>query len=374
MELTIDDLDNDFETNATNDNPDGEPSGNVKDWVNFNGDKYYNNLDLQGDDVYDNNDASTESSIIIDLLKSKNINPEAIKFVDDKGVTSEKHFNDLTREEQLEILNYDNERDDYNMEDDEINLINQIRNSKLSVNEYMQQVQNQAVNSYINNNSTDNTTRYSIDDLEDDELFLADLKTIDPELSEEDALQILESEKKNPKLYSYKINNLRNTYKAKEDAIKTAEQEEQTRKYEEAQKAFEQTIVEAIQDMDSIDLGEDDALVLSEDDANMLASFILDSDEAGVRYIAKALNDPKTLTQMAWFALKGQETLKTISDYYKQEIAKVSKESYNKGLNDAKSGKTNARVYINKNNKNSNSAVINTGNVSSNDITMDDLD
>lgn len=373
MELTIDDLDNDFETNATNDNPDGEPSGNVKDWVNFNGDKYYNNLDLQGDDVYDNNDASTESSIIIDLLKSKNINPEAIKFVDDKGVTSEKHFNDLTREEQLEILNYDNERDDYNMEDDEINLINQIRNSKLSVNEYMQQVQNQAVNSYINN-STNNTTRYSIDDLEDDELFLADLKTIDPELSEEDALQILESEKKNPKLYSYKINNLRNSYKAKEDAIKTAEQEEQTRKYEEAQKAFEQTIVEAIQDMDSIDLGEDDALVLSEDDANMLASFILDSDEAGVRYIAKALNDPKTLTQMAWFALKGQETLKTISDYYKQEIAKVSKESYNKGLNDAKGGKANARVYINKNNKSNNPAVINTGNVSSNDITMDDLD
>ena len=67
-------------------------------------------------------------------------------------------------------------------------------------------------------------------------------------------------------------------------------------------------IVDTIQNNNSIDLG-DTSLELSEDDMNEIASFILDSDSAGVRYIAKALNDPKMLVEMAWWALKGHDAL-----------------------------------------------------------------
>jgi len=46
---------------------------------------------------------------------------------------------------------------------------------------------------------------------------------------------------------------------------------------------------------------------------NEIASFILDTDSAGVRYIAKALNDPKTLVEMAWWTLKGHDALNQIT-------------------------------------------------------------
>lgn len=101
---------------------------------------------------------------------------------------------------------------------------------------------------------------------------------------------------------------------------------------------FENVIVDAIQNNDSIDLG-DSSLDLSDDDKNQLASFILDSDSTGTRYIAKALNDPKTLVKMAWYALKGEEAFGQIQDYYKQKISEVAKYNYNKGYWDYKSGK-----------------------------------
>ncbi len=47
--------------------------------------------------------------------------------------------------------------------------------------------------------------------------------------------------------------------------------------------AYEDEILQAIQDNETIDLGES-SLTLSEDDMNEIASFILDSDAAGVRY------------------------------------------------------------------------------------------
>lgn len=116
------------------------------------------------------------------------------------------------------------------------------------------------------------------------------------------------------------------------------EEEEQRLAAEKAAQEFEDTIVAAIQENDTIDLGES-SLTLSEDDMNEIASFILDSDVAGVRHIAKALNDPKTLVGMVWYALKGQEAFSQITDYYKQKITEASKYNYNKGFEDAKGGK-----------------------------------
>ena len=116
------------------------------------------------------------------------------------------------------------------------------------------------------------------------------------------------------------------------------EEEEQRLAAEKAAQEFEDTIVAAIQENDTIDLGES-SLTLSEDDMNEIASFILDSDAAGVRYLAKAINDPQMLVQMSWFALKGQEAIRQISEYYKHQITEQSKANYKKGYEDAKAGR-----------------------------------
>lgn len=280
-----------------------------------------------------------EEDLITIILKDKGINPNAIKFQTETGEIEEKDFNELSREEQLQILNYeDKAEDNYGLVDEEVNLINEIRGGKLSVDEYKEYIGRKAIEEYLANNSGEPSIVYEIDFIPDDELYIADLKAKVPELTEEEMAAELELAKQNETLYQKKVQGIRNEYKQKEEMIAQQEEEERMAAAKKDAEEFERVIVDAIQQNDTIDLGES-SLTLSEDDMNEIASFILDSDVAGVRHIAKALNDPETLVGMAWYALKGKEAFSQIQEYYKHKITEVSKTNYTKGFEDAKAGR-----------------------------------
>ena len=293
----------------------------------------------EGEEQPDNtpsNEPNDDDDIIVALLKDKGINPASIKFQNESGETEEKTFDELTKDEQLQILNYDDSQDNYGLDDDEVSLINELRQSNLSAEEYKQFIARQAVQEYLANNDPE-TQIYEVDSIPDDELYVIDLKAKIPELTDEDAASELELAKQNEALYQKKIQSIRNEYKQREDLVIQQQEEEQRLEAEKAAQEFENSIIAAIEENDTIDLGES-SLTLSEDDMNEIASFILDSDAAGVRHIAKALNDPKTLVGMVWYALKGQEAFSQISEYYKQKITEAAKYNYNKGYEDAKNG------------------------------------
>ena len=286
-----------------------------------------------------------DDDIITTLLKDKGINPTSVKFQNESGEVEERSFDELSREEQLQILSSDDSDDNYGLADDETALINELRASNLSADEYKNYIAQQAIQNYLANNQEPAQT-YEVDSIEDDELYILDLKAKVPELTDEDAASELELAKQNETLYQKKVQGIRNEYKQKEELVAQQQEEEQRIEAEKSAQEFEDTIIGAIQENDTIDLGES-SLTLSEDDMNEIASFILDSDVAGVRHIAKALNDPKTLVGMAWYALKGQEAFGQITDYYKQKITEASKTNYNKGFEDAKNGhKPNAAKTI----------------------------
>ena len=293
----------------------------------------------EGEEQPDNtpsNEPNDDDDIIVTLLKDKGINPASIKFQNESGEIEEKAFDELTKDEQLQILNYDDSQDNYGLDDDEVSLINELRQSNLSAKEYKQFIARQAVQEYLANNDPE-TQIYEVDSIPDDELYVIDLKAKIPELTDEDAASELELAKQNEALYQKKIQSIRNEYKQREDLVIQQQEEEQRLEAEKAAQEFENSIIAAIEENDTIDLGES-SLTLSEDDMNEIASFILDSDAAGVRHIAKALNDPKTLVGMVWYALKGQEAFSQISEYYKQKITEAAKYNYNKGYEDAKNG------------------------------------
>lgn len=293
----------------------------------------------EGEEQPDNipsNEPNDDDDIIVTLLKDKGINPASIKFQNESGEIEEKAFDELTKDEQLQILNYDDSQDNYGLDDDEVSLINELRQSNLSAEEYKQFIARQAVQEYLANNDPE-TQIYEVDSIPDDELYVIDLKAKIPELTDEDAASELELAKQNEALYQKKIQSIRNEYKQREDLVIQQQEEEQRLEAEKAAQEFENSIIAAIEENDTIDLGES-SLTLSEDDMNEIASFILDSDAAGVRHIAKALNDPKTLVGMVWYALKGQEAFSQISEYYKQKITEAAKYNYNKGYEDAKNG------------------------------------
>lgn len=312
------------DNNVSKDN-EGDP---IKPWVSNPSDNFNNNLDSNP-----NNNEPTED-IITTLLKDKNIlDKNKIKFEDDEGNIEEKSWDSLTREEQLNILRTsDNDSED--LEEDEISLINQLRLHQMSPQEFIDYVKQQGATEYAQTLQQEPT--YKIDDLNDDELFILDLQSRIEDITDEEAKIALDRAKQDQALFEKQIKGIREEYKRIEDEKNQMDllekQQEQSQEFEE----FKGLILDSIQDFNKI--GQLD-IDMGEDDMNEIANFILSSDSAGVNYLSKALNDPQTLVRMAWFALKGEEAIDSITKYFTEEIKKVSQSRYEQGLKDGRSGK-----------------------------------
>ena len=278
----------------------------------------------QVEEPVNENEETQEPDLITTYLQSKGIDASSIKMQNENGDTEEYNFNDLSREEQLQLLNYNPaEQEEPELAEDETRLLGILRQNNMSVQDYLNAYKRHVIEEFKATMPVPETPS-SIDDYTDDELFIADLKDKIPDLTEEEALQALESEQQNPTLFKKKMDGLRASYKAQEQSLRDAENAEQQRAQEAQAAQYESLIVDTIQKNNSIDLG-DTSLELSEDDMNEIASFILDSDAAGVRHIAKALNDPKMLVEMAWWALKGHDALNQVTQYYKKQISDARK-------------------------------------------------
>ena len=313
-------------------------------------DAFGNPIDYHKEDLDD-------EDLITSILRSRNIDPEAVNIEDESGNINTVKFSDLSKEEQLDILNAqdiqdNNEDSEYDLDDDEIDLINAIRNANLSPKEYLNNYRDQILREAYQQDASN-----TVDSLTDDELFLADLRSKIPDITDDEATQALEIEKTNEDLFNKKMNAMRDSYKQLE--AQQLEQSQNEAKQQEAERyaEFENQIVSAIQDASNgIDLGNSMSLAWTTDDMNEIASFILDEDATGQRYLAKALGNPQTLVEMAWFALKGKEALSQISDYYKAQITEASKTNYNKGYEDAQKGnkKNEVKTVVRKPSRSSN--------------------
>lgn len=288
-----------------------------------------------------------ETNILEDFLKSRGIDdPSKIKFEDDNGNIEERDWNSLSKEEQFNILNtpleypqQQYEAEDNGLTQDEINLINQIRQSNLSPEEYLTQLSGQPVE-----------PQYKIDDLSDDEIYLLDLEDRVGELSDEDAAQALAVAKQNEQLFQKQVEGIRKEYKEREENQAKAEEAQRLQEEQEIYSQFQDSVIDAIKGFNSVgtfDLNFDD------NDKNELAQFMLERDESGNNYLWQALQEPETLVKAAWFILNGEEAFDSISDYFSTQIKQVAQDQYKKGLEDGKKGKSSKpTVVINTNNKN----------------------
>ena len=274
-----------------------------------------------------------EGDLISYILRSKGISdPTKIKFEGENGEIEELNFNDLSREEQIAILSQneqEEQQDEYS--DQEIALINKLRQNKLTPAEYEQYLINQGANNYAQQ-IEDNNRKYTIDDLEDDELFILDLQARIEDITDEEALAALEKAKMNENIYAKQIKGIREEYKRIEDDKNQRDQYEAEQKRQEQFNAFSSQVQDSIRNFNSI--GQLD-INLDDDDMEDVAQFLLTADGAGINHFSKALNDPDTLVKMAWFVLKGEDAFNDITNYFTTEIKKREQASYQKGLSDA---------------------------------------
>ncbi len=285
----------------------------------------------------------TTTNVVTELLKSQGIeDPNQISFEKEDGSIEKLKWDDLSLEEQLNILNQKPENDDLPPVNDEIgediqSLAKELKDNNMSVDDFINYIKDQSIQGY----QASLQPHYEVDNITDDDLFKIDLKNRIPDITPEQLETALEQAKSNEELYNKQVNGIREEYKqfeeeqnAQNEAITVEEQQQQ---YNEFANAITQTI-DSLDNVNGIDIE------LEDEDKYELAQFILGQDAAGVSNFGKALNDPETFVKVAWFALKGADAIDSITDYFKNQITKVRESSYQKGLEDAESKKNKPRV------------------------------
>lgn len=284
-----------------------------------------NNEEINEQPINENKD-----NFISDLLRSRGIEDyNKIKFENDEGEIEEVSWDQLDNESKLNIINSSEEAPVLN--EQEAQLLNAIRSSNLSPAEYIQYLQQTSVNNYIQNSQNQNQM-YSVDQYSDEELYVMDLLTKSDNITEEEALEALDKAKSNTELFKKQMGAVRNDYKeAEQNHIRQMQFEQQ----QQAQEQFNQFAGQLGNYINNFNEFSGYDLNLDNDDKQNIFDFLTGTDNAGQNWFAKALQDPESVTQMAWFLLYGDQMIEDIDTYYKKEIAKVRKESYNKGKKDA---------------------------------------
>ena len=297
-------------------------------------------IDDQFDNEYKNND-NNQKDVITEFLKYSGISdPSHIKFEDEDGIVKDRDWNELSFEEKMNILTTSQEQPERDLDDEEIEFINAIRTSQLTPKQYLNTIQQQTIQNYVQ--SLNNAPQYSVADLSDDEIFMLDLQDKVEDITDDEILEAVKKAKEDP-LYERRVAGLRKNLEEQENAYRQNYAQEQQAIQQEQYYQFRNSVIDNIESLDQIG---DMELNLDNEDKEELAQFLLDIDDTGMSYFGKALNDPKTLIEMAWWTLKGRDALNSISEYYTNQIKNVRQQSYQKGLEDAKKGSSKV-VYRN---------------------------
>ena len=265
-----------------------------------------------------------EDDFTTEVLKIRGINdPSKIKFEDQTGAVIERAWDELSREEQLNIIVGDQNAEENELSDDEAALLKAIRKSGSSVEDYLK--------AYVEENAPEQTVTtepsYKINELSDDEVYALDLleKVGSENITDEELQAAIDAAKQNETLYKKTVEGLRQEYIRLQQDREAQQQNEVAARQQAQFQKFATSINSEIQHMNQF-MGQE--LELSQDEKEELSSFMLDLDEQGVSAFGRAMQDPEIFTQAAFWLLN-QEKIS-------EELTKQMQETYKRGYEQAK--------------------------------------
>lgn len=258
----------------------------------------------------------THSGSVMDkFLQSKGFVDSKVKIVDENDEEVEVNFSDLTEEEQLDILNSfsTNNNPALSLLEDEQALVAELRKNNLTMNQFLELYKQ----SIIEEAGIQPEVSYDIDQYDDKELFLLDLKN-KYDLSDEELQIELEKELQNEELFNKKVAKVREEYKELEERYKASQQTE----FENQQQQQYQDFVYQMSDI-AEKVSDFHGLELEDEEKNDTLSYLLELDENGTSQFYKDLNSPEKLYEVAWYLKYGKDAFKVIEDAYEAELAKL---------------------------------------------------
>lgn len=272
-----------------------------------------------------------EDDLTTEVLKLRGIsNPDKIKFEDESGAVTERSWDSLTKEEQINILADQREHQETNNElaEDEIDLINAIRSSGMSVQDYMQTITPQI-------NQPQETNQF--DAMSDEDLYAFDIlnKVGNDNITDEELDAALEAAKANETLFKKTVDGLRQQYNRLQEEQKQNIANQQQAAAQQRYQAFANVVNNQIDNFNSF-AGQ--SIQLSNQDKDNLSEFMLALDEDGSSALGKALQDPKLLTKAAFWLLNEQELI--------AELQKQQQDAYTRGYNAGKGDILNKSKFV----------------------------
>lgn len=272
-----------------------------------------------------------EDDLTTEVLRLRGIsNPDKIKFEDESGAVTERSWDSLTKEEQINILADQREHQETNndLAEDEANLINTIRNSGMSVQDYMQTITPQI-------NQPQDTNQF--DAMSDEDLYAFDIlnKVGNDNITDEELDAALEAAKANETLFKKTVDGLRQQYNRLQEEQKQNIANQQQAAAQQRYQAFANVVNNQIDNFNSF-AGQ--PIQLSNQDKDNLSEFMLALDEDGSSALGKALQDPKLLTKAAFWLLNEQNLI--------AELQKQQQDAYTRGYNAGKGDILNKSKFV----------------------------
>lgn len=265
------------------------------------------------------------SDFLYEFLKEKGIeDPSKLQFENEDGEIEEVDFNSLSEEEKLNIIN---EISDPGLSQHETDVINYLRQNNVTFNQVIDYFSKKAVEDYLAQNPDQAHQKvYTIDDYNDDELYLADLKSKYPEFTDEELMSKFESAKSNETLFKKEVDALRVDYKKQEDAEIEAQKQKEQEDYDNLVGNL-QNILSNFNEvaLDSTD-AESDVLEIEDSDKQQILAYLLNQDSEGKSQLVKDLENPTTLIELAWLRTQGRALIDNTTRYWKDLLKQERKE------------------------------------------------
>ena len=292
-----------------------EDTSQVTEDVNLNTDMDLDDI-FSDDDIVEKEGKSTNSSIMDKYLESKGFVDSKIKVIDEDDKEVEVSFNDLSEEEQLDILNSISvPNNDYS--ENEVAWINELKANNLTIESFLDLYRQQIIDEL---GQQETTASYDIDSYSDEELFLLDLKNR-YDLEDEELQKELEKELEDKDKFSKKINKIREEYKDLEDKEKANQKAE-------FEKQQQQQYDNFVNEMVGIagNTSEFHGLELEDSDKNETLQYLLELDATGTSKFYRELNNPEKLFEVGWYLKHGKDAFRVVSEAYEAEIARLKSE------------------------------------------------
>ena len=297
------------------------------------------------------------------FLTTHGIEGGMIEFED--GV--KKHYDDLTQEEQFNVLKTIAESEkntvesQFDLDPEEISLLNYVRDSGKTVQQAFDDIV-EAELSRREMSRIDQDVDYL--KLSPEAVYLKWLKNSDPDISDDDLQDALDAAKKT-KTFSKQAETIRKGFIQDQERLVEVEQSLIEQERLKDLESDRETIVNEVMGIDSVAGWE-----INDDQKNAVLASLLETNSHGDSlFMEKVFSDPKKLFEVAWMEMFGNEYYDKMGEHYKNKIS----DAYARGRREGVSGLPTSPINTGNNRSQKNNTVNPVKREENNAMSMEDL-